>query len=120
MYTTYHVRYRYRPELFDILGGQPTELTLPTLLLRIIEYVSRRGLAHYSAGSAWLDATDTGLCELLGIQGPVNRFVMWDDGQRIAGWREVIETVQERWMISTPQEVSDQLIDNAPTQAVQN
>jgi hypothetical protein len=108
MYTTYHIRYRYRPELFAILGGQPTELTQPALLLRIIEFVGSHGLANYAERTAWLDTSDAGLRELLGIQDSTERFMMWDDGQRMAGWREVLETVHDLWTISTPQEIEAQ------------
>jgi hypothetical protein len=120
MYTTYHIRYRYRPELFAILGGQPEELTQPALLLRIIEFVGRHGLANYAGHSAWLNTTDTGLRELLGLQSSGDRYIMWDDGQRMAGWREVLETVHDRWTISTPQEIEAQEQNTEVPQSAQD
>lgn len=108
MYTLYHTSYRYRPELFDIIGGQPEELTWPLLLARIMEYTSRHGFAHHSDGNTWLDATDSGLCELLGFESPVNRFAMIDDGQFIFSWSKVADTVHRRWMISRSHEIQAQ------------
>lgn len=103
MYTTFHIRHQYRSELFDILGIQHDALTPIMLLQRIIEYVGRRGLSHYAERSAWLDMTDSGLQRLFGTDTG-ERYMIWDDGQRIAGWREVLEMVHERWVVTVPQE----------------
>lgn len=93
--TTQQQHYHYRQELFAILGGQPTHLTHASLLNLIVNYVRQRRLVHYSISSAWLDTTDTGLSQLLGTSD--NRYIMWDNGQRIAGWRNVLDRVHSHW-----------------------
>lgn len=98
MFVTYHDRHQYQPELYAILSCQEEELTPITLLRRIIEYVSRHQLATYARDSAWLNTSNHSLRELLGI-GTAERFVMWDSGQQIAGWREVLERVHNRWVV---------------------
>lgn len=100
-------QHRYNPALFGILGGQPEELTHLQLLQRLLDYVAARGLSHYDlsgSGRAWLDASDIGLRTLLGLQDSAGDYVMWDAGQRLSGWREIVETVHARWVIAEPQQ----------------
>jgi hypothetical protein len=95
-------RHRYDPALFVTLGCQPCELTHLQLLQRLLDYVAARQLAHYDltgSGRAWLDVTDTGLRTLLGLQDSAGTYTMWDAGQRLAGWREIVEAVHERWVV---------------------
>ena len=104
-------RHRYDPALFALLGGQPEELTHLQLLQRLLDYVAAHGLSHYDlsgSGRAWLDASDTGLRALLGLQDGTECYMMWDAGQRLSGWREIVETVHARWVVAGPQQGAEQ------------
>ena len=104
-------RHRYDPALFVILGDQPDTLTHAQLFQRLLDYVAAWQLSHYDltgSGRAWLDVTDTGLRTLLGLQDSAETYMMWDAGQRLSGWREVVETVHERWVVRPPTTEQDQ------------
>ena len=104
-------RHRYDPALFVALGGQPDTLTHLQLLQRLLDYVATRQLVHYDltgSGRAWLDVTDTGLRTLMGLQDNAGTYMMWDAGQRLSGWREIVETVHESWVVRPVTEQQDQ------------
>ena len=116
-------QHRYDPSLFAILGGQPDTLTHAQLFQRLLDYVAARQLSHYDltgSGCAWLDVTDTGLRTLLGLQDSAEMYMMWDAGQRLSGWREVVETVHARWAVCPPPIEQDQQENQPPQQIWQS
>jgi hypothetical protein len=96
-------KHRYNSAMFDILGGQPEELTYLQLLQRLIKYVTMRQLVHYdfsgsgSSGKAWIDTSNTGIRTLMSLQQHTGRYMIWDAGQRLSGWPEIVEMVHEQW-----------------------
>lgn len=100
----YEIHRRYRPELFNIIGGQPEELTHLQLFHAIVRYTSSNGLLHYDneAERVWLDTSNTTLRHLIGLQPHeyVERCVFAHHGDEpgMSSWQNVTERVQARWV----------------------